>query len=291
MRKLISRLSLLVAALPLVIVAPVSAGANDFFTDFDSQPENLYFVNFESGVATPGLACGVDACASFENDGERSYMRVSVNPSTTPGDYVNTDITQLDLGQNTTNKGSYTATYGHPVILEARIKWSENYDLLGLSNKAEGTSGIVLWNPALDGPYGYPTGEYDHIGFVWASKDVMAGLITGFTGTTIVNQLPLGVARPLFPVNINDWMDVKMVWSENILGIQTVTYYVNNKLLGIHVLPVKLKGLALEIWNDNGEPTLCLEGLGSGGLPLCEENPSPAESQSFYIDYVKIIQP
>lgn len=279
---------LIALAVPVLAAMPASA-ASYYFEDFGSQPVDLHFVNFEGGVSTPGLACGTDACASFESDGQTNSVKVTVNPSQNPGFYTNTDITQVDLGAPSNNAGPYTPSYGHPVVMEARIKWSSNYDLLGLGD-AQGTSGIVLWNPALDGPYGSPSGEYDQIGFVWASKDVLAGLISGFTATSFINQVPLGIARPILPVNINDWVDVKMVWSESLLGIQTVTYYANNQLLGVHVLPVPLEGLGLEIWNDNSEPYLCLEGV-SEGLPICFNDVNPNQPQSFYVDYVRIVQP
>jgi len=216
-------------------------------------------------------------------------MKVTVNPSQNPGHYINTDITQIDLGAPSRNVGPYTPSKGHAIVMEARVKWSSNYDLHGRGD-AQGTSGIVLWNPDLTEPYGDPGPEYDQIGFVWASKDVLNGIISGFTGTSFINQVPVGISKPLLHnVNINDWITVKMVWAENLLGIQTVTYYVNGHLLGVHILPVKLKNLALEIWNDNGEPYLCLGGLGSG-MPLCYNDPNPNQPQSFYVDWVKITQ-
>jgi len=64
-------LASLIAAVSIsVVVAAPAGGAANYYQEFSSQPTDLYFVNFEGGASHPGVACGVDACASFERAGQ-----------------------------------------------------------------------------------------------------------------------------------------------------------------------------------------------------------------------------
>jgi hypothetical protein len=276
--------AVLILASTLFIASPAHAGPDDFFADF-TDPPDLYFTNYEDGVRSAHTQCGVDACAYLESQGSTDYLRVAVAPTATPGYYTNTDVSQVDLeGTFLTDTGPYTATYGHPVTLTARIKWSATYDFAG-EGPAVGTSGVVLWNSAFDNPGDLPNAQYDQIGFTWANEDAMLGLIAGFRGSTFVNQAPIGAAQPTSSVNIRNWMNVTMVWSADAQGAQTVAYYLENTLFGQHSLPVALEGLSLEIWNDNQEPNLC------GNPPtICWAYPNPNVTQSFYVDYVSVTQ-
>jgi len=285
MKKLITRITLLFAAVPLLAASPASATGLSYFSDFGSQPAtNLFFTEYEGGVGTSGQACGTDACATFETAGNRDFMKITVNPSATPGFYQNVDATQVDINvPNPTNSGPYTATYGHPVTMEAKIKWSHNYDLYGLSD-AQGTSGVVLWNSALDGPNGDVTLDFDQIGFGWNSVDFADGELAGFNAASYVDQVPVGFSRPSAPIDIHGWIKVKMVWSENASGVQSVAYYADGQYLGTQELPVNLEGMSLVTWNDNQEPYYCEE------EGVCWSFPNPNQPQSFYVDYVKVTQ-
>ncbi|HSA84221.1 MAG TPA: hypothetical protein VLF20_05070 [Patescibacteria group bacterium] len=279
MKKIFSTLLIALIA-SLLLPIPAKASSVDYFTDFESQQPELFYEIYEGGVHYPNLACGTDACVFFETQGQRTFGRFVVNPSATPGFYQNAATSHIQLPSEP-NQGPYSVTYGHPITMEAKIKWSANYDIDGLSD-AQGTSGIVLWNGAV-GTEG-ETAEYDHIGFMWASQDVLFGAISGFMANSFVDQFPVDMSRPTLPIDINEWVKVKLVWSEDINGVQSVTYSADGQLLGTHVLPTHLEGLGLEIWNDNQEPVFCEEGI-------CNTFPNPNQPQSFFVDYVKITQP
>ena len=284
MKRLVIGAALIVSA-SLLIAAPAHAGPDDFFADF-SDPPALYYTMYGGGVRLAHTQCGDDACASLESAGGTDHLRVAIEPSATPGYYTNADVSQVDMeGSALTDSGPYTATYGHPVTLSTRIKWSATYDFLG-EGPAVGTSGVVLWNSAFDSPGSPPNAEYDQIGFTWANEDALLGLIAGFRGSTFVDQAPIGAAQPASPVNIRSWMNLTMVWSANAQGAQTVAYYLENTLFGQHSLPVALEGLSLEIWTDNQEPYPC------PGDPqtLCVSNPNPNVTQSLYVDQVSVTQ-
>jgi hypothetical protein len=268
------------------VASPSYAGPDDFSTDFASPPTGVYYTNFEGGLRSPDTPCGVDACASFETSDGDAFLRVAINPSATAGYFTNTDVSQVDLNQpGIVDSGPYTATAGHPVTLTARIRWSGIYNANG-GGAAVGTSGIVLWNsPFIDPTVGPEAALYDHIGFTWASNDTLLGMLSGFGGTTVVDQWPVGISRPAPGVNIHQWMNVSLVWSADPLGSQTVAYYLEGNLLGLHALPVPLQGLSLEIWTDNQEPDLCPD-----GVELCYAYPNPVQTQSLEIDSVSITQ-
>jgi hypothetical protein len=288
MRKHLVRVASILALMPFVLNFNVMAAG--LLEDNFNGVGDWYFTNFEESngdmVPTPGLMCGTDACASYQSSGGSNYLRIGINPSATPGFYTNTDVSEVELGYpGVTNSGPWTATYGHPVTLETRVKWNSSYNYLG-TGTAQGTSGVILWNSAVEDLDVGATGEYDHIGFTLSSSDVINGLLTGLAGTTIINKLPLGISRPLLPVDVNNWVNLKMVWAENILGIQTVTYYVNGTFIGLNILPVKLTGLSAEMWVDNQEPYL--DPL-QGGYGF--NYPSAVESQYMDVDWIKVSQP
>lgn len=282
-----------VASLILLIASTVSAGSPLLSERFDGAfDETWFFLNFEDDDGVfgkhPGIQCGVDACASLEAEGSEGFLRVSVKPSVTEGIYTNTDVSEVELGLPTSiESGTWNPTPAHPVVLEARVRWSDAYNADG-SGSAVGTSGLILWNSAV-GPEG-PSPEYDQMGFTWVTKRAFYGLLSGLNATTVINFVPAMVSRPLQPVNINEWVDLKLVWSTNFLGLQLVRYYVNGSIIGIHLLPVPLRDLSVEIWNDNQEPTVTLGGLlkDPGQISYTTKYPSPTTQQSFEVDEVTV---
>lgn len=270
---------LIAAAVSLLTPSPAHASVN-YFTDFNSQQPDLFYEIFEGGIHYPGQACRTDACLSFETQGQRTFGKFTVNQSATPGFYQNAATSQVQE-PGPADQGPYNVSYGHPITMEAKIKWSDNYDLYGQSD-AQGTSGIAFWNGALD--ENGQTPDYDQIGFGWNSVDVIGGYIAGFNAASFVDLNPVGVSYPAQPFNLHEWTKVKMVWSQDANGVQHVAYYAADQYLGTHDLPSQLHGLSLEIWNDNQEPNFCDQGI-------CNNFPNPDQSQSFYVDYVKITQP
>lgn len=285
-------LTVLVFTLPIAKIYAAVLVEDDFNGSYDVD---WHFTNYEeyNGVLSvnPGVECGTDACAELVTEGSDQFMRLSINTSADGGIYTNTDVSEVELGLPTSiHSGQWTAEYNRPVTMEARVRWNEAYNFNG-SGDAVGTNGVILWNSAIgaDGP----SMEYNQIGFSWITQDAFFGLLSGLRATTIFNSLPIGFAQPLQPVNINDWVNLKLVWYENILGIQYVKYYVNNNLISVQILPVNYHNLSVEMWNDNQEPQITLQGLlnSGGGVPYEINYPTPTVDQAFEIDYVRVFQP
>lgn len=261
----------------LLIATPANASCLVYYTEFQSQQPDLFYEIYENDQHFPGSVCGTDACVTFEKQGQRTLGQFTINPSTTPGFYQNAATSQVPL-PGEPDQGPYSLSPGQSLTLESKIKWSQNYDFAG-AGAAQGTSGVILWNGAVGVEGQSP--EYDQIGFTWASQDVLLGLTGGFTVNSFVDLTPVGISQPVPTTNINEWLKVQLVWSADATGAQSVTYYVDGQFVATHVLPAPLTGLSLEIWNDNQEPTFCDEGL-------CNTFPTPTQTQSFFVDYVKI---
>ncbi len=249
----------------------------------DEFIEPWHFLNFEddNGVfgVHPDVVCGTDACAAIVQAAPDKFLRITVNPSTTEGIYTNTDVSEVALRTPTSlESGPWTPDVTNPVVMEARVRWSAGYNFDG-SGTSVGTSGIGLWNSAV-GPNG-PTPEYDQIGFSWTKNTVLGGFLAGFTAGSTVNFTPINVSRPASAININDWVNLKLVWAVDANGQQQVEYFVNGTSIGTHTLPEALHDMSVEMWNDNQEPTFTAEGF-------VVNYPSPSVAQSFEIDSVKV---
>lgn len=257
--------------LALLVTAMVQAGSS-FSDNFNGRfHQTWYFINYEDGGRHPGVSCGTDACAARAGNA----LVLSIFPSITAGDYTGTDVSEVNLDQaNPTETGTWNPEVGDPVVLEARVKWSGNYNADGTG--AIGTSGVVLWNSAVS-PFG-PYPSYDQIGFEWADSTILGGYLAGLTASAVVDLNPIYVVRP-GATNIHDWIVVKLVWSVDALGQQSVVYYVNGVSIGTVALPVAFHNLSTEIWNDNQQP-------GFFGITY----PSPVATQSMKIDWVKVTQ-
>lgn len=283
MKRALTAALLIPLAAVLMVAVPASAdgGSGSYFTDFNSQQPELIYEVFQNGIHEPATACGTDACASFGIQGQKTYGKFTVNPSDNPGFYQNTATSQVAVGQSDTpaDAGPLSVSYGHPITLEAKIKWSANYTATG--GTARGTSGLILWNGAVTDTGQTP--DYDQLGFTWASPNVAGGIFAGFTAGSVVDLNPTGINYPAAPLDIDSWFKVRMIWSQDSNGVQSVSYYADEQYLGTDVLPAQLHGLSLEIWNDNQEPVFCDEGL-------CNNFATLDAPQSFYVDYVKITQ-
>jgi hypothetical protein len=268
------------AGAALVLAAtPASAAGSSYFTDFNGRQPELAYEVYQGDVHEIGATCDTDACVTFESQGGRTYGKFTVNHSNTPGFYQNVATSNVVVGVDPApaNAGPYTVSYGHPITLEAKIKWSANYRPDG--SGARGTSGVILWNSAV-GTNGQ-TPDYSEIGFTWANQNVAGGILSGFTANSFVDLVPVGIDYPSPSLDIHGWSKVTMIWSQDANGVQSVAYYADDLYLGTDVLPSQLHGLSLEIWNDNQEPVFCDTGL-------CNSFPNPDQSQSFYVDYVKV---
>jgi hypothetical protein len=153
---------LVVAALVLA-ATPANAEGSTYFTDFNGQQPELAYEVYQRGVHEIGATCDTDACVTFESQGGRTYGKFTVNHSNTPGFYQNVATSNVVVAVDPapTDEGPYSVSFGHPVTLEAMIKWSSNYGPDG--SGARGTSGVIFWNSAV-GTNGQ-TPDYSEIGF------------------------------------------------------------------------------------------------------------------------------
>lgn len=274
---------MLAGLVAFLAAAPAKASTALYFSDFNSQQSDLVYEVYQGGVHEAGNSCDTDACATFGKQGQRTFGEYTVNPSLTPGFYQNVAAAQTAVGTDPapTNQGPLNVSYGHPITLEAKVKWGPNYSRDGQTGNARGTSGVILWNGAVSTTGQTP--DYSEIGFTWASKYTVGGILSGFTANSFVDLNADGIDYPPSTLNINDWFKIQMVWSQDANGVQTVAYYADGTWIGTDTLQSQLHGLSLEIWNDNQEPVFCDTGL-------CESYPNPTQSQSFFVDYVSITQ-
>lgn len=273
----------------VILFTPVSISATGnlkFKDNFgNGYDETWNFINFEdnNGVFSrnPGVECGVDACAQLVHQSGEKFVRISVASTTTEGIYTNTDMSEVELGTPTSfESGQWTASYEHPVTLEATVRWNGAYNQDG-SGTAVGTSGIILWNSAIS-EYG-PMPQYDHIGFTWMSQRVLGGFQAGLVGGAVIDQMPQFPVRSTEALDIHEWLNLKMVWSEDENQVQSVEYFIDGESAGTIVLPVRLQHLSVEMWNDNQEPTFTPTGLSVN-------YPAPSVTQQMDVDKILVKQ-
>ena len=264
----------------LAVVAVSAEAGGSLFDDFDtliSLPNpaaNFWVIN-----------CGDDGCLPrFEADAAKvenlhvptnlSFARLSVLPDTTEVTYNNAEIAELQTGVNPAALGRWLPTPSHPVVIETRVRWSDDYNQLGLG--AIGTSGVWLWNSPIN--TGGDDAPINSLGFSWSQ---VGSPLVGLHAEVLRNNLIVFTAQ-VPPINMQDWNTFKIVWeAANPVGLtQRVSFYVNGELFGATTPFPALPALSLEIWNDNQLFTF------AGALFLNPESP-----QEFDLDYISISQP
>ncbi|HJR19291.1 MAG TPA: hypothetical protein VJ922_06190, partial [Actinomycetota bacterium] len=185
-------------------------------------------------------------------------------------------------------------TLGRPVTLEARFRASSIYRADG-SGDAIGSWGVWLWNaPVVFAGDCTPRHEdncsvhstvldYFAFGFNWGEEGQFNGLMGGFRATAIDKALLPFYFPDLSRYDIHTWLTAKAVWAVNALGVQTLTFFVNDDLVGFTVVPIPMPPLAIEIWQDNQ-----LASLGLGGLSI--EYGNPVAEQIFDLASITVSQ-
>ncbi len=217
--------------------------------------------------------CSDAGCVLEGQDQGVDYADFVLYPDETPGYYTNVEMAELPTGYGYGEEGLWEPTFGHPVILEARVRWQGGYTQDG--SGAIGTTGIWLWNSPADLPNNtfHPTVS---MGFSLNDDDTV--FAKGLAAGVFRQTLPVGIRKPLFNVDVNDWVDLKMKWQRNLLGTQTVHFWINDCYIGSEWLQIPIaQALSLELWNDNQVYKL----LGTEYL-------SPEVEQHFQIDYINI---
>jgi hypothetical protein len=217
--------------------------------------------------------CGDASCTTAERERGVSLARLKLTPDATPGFYTGTEISEYETGFAYGVPGKWVPTYGHPVIVSVRLKWSSNFNADG-SGGAIGTSGFWLWNSPIDIP-NQAINPQDGIGFNWIEQG--SAMLPGLQASVLNYSYPVYSAVPTNPVNMQNWNLFTFIWSVDQNGVQSVTHLINTENLGTYNLDMPLGPMSLTIWHDNQFPTW--EGI---------EVHNPTSNQSMDVDLVTI---
>lgn len=257
----------------------------DSFDSFTFRPDPgsyWYLLNYGDAQIWDDQYCGDATCFTLMNENNTSFARMSLYPDSTPGFYNNVELAERNTGFASQEPGKWYPESNHPVVVEARVRWSEHYNNDGTG--AVGSNGVWLWNSPIfypdpndlsNGVYG-PTEAF---GFSWSMENnaFIQGLAAGVVRGEAVPALVY--TQPLPDVYMQDWVVLKMVWSKHQNNTQRIQFFVNGEEVGTHdVITPDLTPLTVEIWQDNQQFTL------SSGTFFH----SPEEEQYFDLDYVKV---
>jgi len=226
---------------------------------------------------------GHQSCVSRVEENEERFARLTFSPSVEASNsFVEAAVSELRTYVVSGPTGIWSPSVGHPITVEAEVRWSEGYEK-DASGDAVGTSGFWLWNSPYSPQNPNAISEESAIGFTWTGKGTAFGLLEGLRAVVVYNSLPIAIDVPVLPLDldINNWNTYKIVWSVNVLGLQTVEFYINNSLVGIHALPVAFAPLSINIWNDNQ-----FVQYDANGLNITYKN--PVRDQSIDINSISI---
>ena len=161
--------------------------------------------------------------------------------------------------------------------MEARIRWSPNHDVSG-GGGAQGSSGVWLWNSPVD-MEAEDYADFQALGISWTTEDsaVLKGVKAAVVWTTPYGPYPVWSAGPRRAVDLQEWNDFDMIWSEGRSGGQTVEFSLNSKALGTARLKQPFGALSLEMWSDNQVPT-------QTGI----DYRNPTAGQAFEVDHIEV---
>lgn len=247
------------------------------FDDFDflhlrPNPQAYWYIlNWGDGQVFSDFY-GPSSSVTAENEGEITFARLAIHPDATPGDYSNAEIAERNTGSASQEPGQWSPDFNHPVVFENRVRWSPQYKA-DASGSAVGTNGIWLWNSPIVGEVYGPTKAF---GFNWSMSGTGFNLV-GLSATVVRGTIPVVVYRQqITNVDMNDWVDLKVVWSRHTFETEKLEFYVNNSLIGISITP-SLGKLTVETWNDNQLSSFAGRSF-----------PNPASDQMMDIDFIRV---
>ena len=240
------------------------------------------------------LECNNAVCITTEKDGSDHFARLALNPQEFPG---NVNIAQLSEQRDAFSYDAphrWFPTTDNPVTMETRMRFSPNFHADGTGG-AIGTTIVELWN-APD-YYTDPTADISRdnsgfrthfentfvMGFTWTDPATLGGLFKGFKATVSDKTGLPSASYDLSGVNINDWFTGKIVWSVDNVGVQTISFYIDDVLVGSTVPAIPMPPLTVNVIQDNAQVT-----FGPGGIVYVRANPT--ESQYLDLDYISIKQ-
>ncbi len=232
--------------------------------------------------------CDLQTCVQIVEEGEDGVVRLQGFPTTTTANYTNANLSEdidgadtdpLYMGQ--AYPGPWNPSPGHSVTVEAKIKFGPNFNKDG-SGGAKGTAGIWLWSNPFSQGAPDPFVIYDGIGFSWASQETEVA--QGLTMTVLKGTFPVFSQPVLANINMNDWNTYKYVWSEDILGNQSVSYYINGAFQTTAPMIAgftTVQDMGLEVWLDN-------QAFVPSQYPNYVQRIIVTEERHFDVDYVSI---
>lgn len=255
---------------------------SDDFGSIRPQPGGpWYVINWGSEDGQPrrweGQNYGSDSCVRAVRGGGDSFARLEVSPPDTSGFYANAELAERRTGYASGEPGVWKPSPGHPVELETRVRWSPNHDASG-GGGAQGSSGVWFWNSPVD----MAAEDYADIqafGLSWTTQDsaVLKGINVAVVRTTPYGPYPVWSAGPKRAVDLQEWNDFDVIWSEGGGGAQTVKFSLNGEALGTARLEQPFGALSLEIWSDNQVPTRT-------GI----DYRNPTAKQAFEVDRIEV---
>ena len=252
----------------------------------DPQRPGMWFINFGNGQQyydDQGSYAerGESSSITGQIEGTTDYLRMSLEPDPTPGDYVDVEASELRTGHSYGSPCADTyPTPGHPVQVTARMRCT--------TCKADGSGGQVgtwglwLWNSYPDVP-----AETIHpitsIGFNWIQE---GGYFPPGLAVSVLNETnPLYYQPVRLPVGIDlgEWHVYRFVWRAD-SEVELVTFFIDDAMVGVAPIarPVTPMGeLSLTIWHDNQVP------IDPTAFPATEIM-NPTAPQHLDVDYVRV---
>jgi len=269
---------------------------NFLFDSFDgdgqmkyTSPDAYWYTitndGFERNYDLPCTSTG-NSCISTGQAGGTDYVKMTVKPSvaTQSGLFQEAAVVEQKHGYVYFEPHRWSLENNKSVVFNGRMKWDGNFNADGSGN-FRGSSGIFLWNLPAD----YVSGGLQKakaLGIILNSNHAdprVAGL--GAIVYDQAYQYDFNIASYVkftakkTDVNLQNWVDFKMIWSQNGSGVQTVYYWINNSYLGSYELPEPFPSLAIEMWSDNQEP---MDGYVNFAVQPTTTN--------FYVDYVTAVK-
>lgn len=186
-----------------------------------------------------------------ERDGRKidSFARITIDEDAPEGIYSNVDITDVRLWTDTSlESGRFNVSDGESLTFKFKARYSDLYTENGVGD-AVGTSGFYIWNAGYN-ELGLQFEELDAFGFQWLSDESLLGQLAGLRTGYWPSSTP-AYSEPIpFEFDINDWFEMKVVWSQE-AGQQSAEYYLNDQLVGSTQFVRPIINASIEIWADN----------------------------------------
>lgn len=274
----------IVLVLGTLLVSSVSVFAVLLLTDNFNTLPNKYidpsakWYVIQTGNNTQVFDYVADGSSTtLATEGSNTFAKLTISPDSVVGDYQNAELSDVQTGVVYGTTLPWKPEMNKPVVIEADVKWGDNYNLDGTGG-AIGSNGIWLWNVPID----YITNTYqpmDAFGLSWATEG--SAVLEGLGFNTFKSSIPRSskkVADVLPNFDMQSWNHVKIVWRQTkLIGEQQILFYLNGTLVDSVILVNPMDTLAVEIWNDNQKYSLT-------GATLQDAT----EDQDFFVDNVSV---